>query len=99
MPKISKQGPSWKNDPPRVPDQRDGEQVPSEVESDDEAIVTAYVNRDYDNADAWSYAELQAECKDRKLDGPLNVSREELAERLRAADEAEVQRASDEQTS
>lgn len=30
MPKITKQGPTWANDPSRVPDQRDGEQVPDD---------------------------------------------------------------------
>lgn len=91
MPKISKQGPSWETDEPRVPLQRDDEQVPAdEVEqANDEAVTEYLASNDYEDKDAWPYAKLQQESRDRWSEAPVNgVSREELIERLRADDEA-----------
>lgn len=41
---------------------------------------------DYDDANLWSYPDLQQECRERQLDGALNVSREDLVARLREDD-------------
>lgn len=81
MPKITKQGPSWDTDPPRVPEQRDGGQVPGDVEE------FAVAPDNYDDKEAWPYADLQQESRNRWSEAPVNgVSREELIERLRADD-------------
>lgn len=85
MPKISKQGPSWETDEPRVPVQRDGVPVPND--EIDESSVSFERDNDYEDKDAWPYADLQQESRNRWPDAPVNgVSREELIERLRADD-------------
>lgn len=87
MPKISKQGPSWENDPPRVPEQRDAEQSPSAELGGLEEVQHVEPVDNYDDKVAWPYADLQQESRNRWSEAPVNgVPREELIERLRADD-------------
>ena len=95
-PKINKSGVSWEG----VPRQRDDEQVP-DGEMDESSVngeldglegvqsgpAATEPEDNYEDQVAWSYAALQSECRDRELDGPLNVPREDLIARLRADDE------------
>lgn len=94
MPKITKQGPSWEGDSPRLPEQRDGEQVPNDEMNEssvngDLSGEQEAASDNYEDKDAWPYANLQQESRDRWPDAPVNgVSREDLIARLRTDDEA-----------
>lgn len=61
---------------------------PEDFVGDDlEEIEEAEPQDSYDDKIAWPYAALQAECKERELDGSINVAREDLVARLREDDE------------
>jgi hypothetical protein len=99
VPKINKQGPSYSDGDPRhrpvaVPEQRDSEQVADDEMNDSsvnegaeqEAPMRSTAATNYDDTSAWSYPDLQEECRRRQLAGALNVSRDELVARLRESD-------------
>lgn len=62
------------------------EQTQGPVEGDGSGETEPVAPDNYDDKVAWSYAALQQESLRRELDGPVNVSRDELVARLREDD-------------
>lgn len=61
---------------------------PDDFVGDDlEGVEKAEPQDSYDDKIAWPYMALQAECKNRELDGSVSVAREDLVARLREDDE------------